>query len=63
MAGEPFADNCDITFPVLVNTIALAAGDELKVHWVPRPAAAKEPRGAVTWATQARRQLNKSKKP
>ena len=33
---EAFADNVDITIPMLVNTKAVAAGDELRVLWAPR---------------------------
>ena len=56
-----FADNNDVTIPVLVDTAVLAQGDELKVHWVPRPSAPREARAPVNWTTQARKQLRKAK--
>ena len=56
-----FADNCDITIPVLVNTAVLAQGDELKVRWAPLPSAPREARAPVNWTTQARKQLRKAK--
>ena len=30
---EAFADNCDVMLPLLVNTKALAQGEELRVYW------------------------------
>ena len=61
VAEEAFADNTDITIPVLVNTAVLAVGEELKVHWPSQSRTAKDTRSSMTWATQARRQLSKAK--
>ena len=30
---KAFADNCEVKLPLLVNTKALAQGEELQVHW------------------------------
>ena len=57
--GEAFADNCDVTVPVLVNTQALAAGEELRVLWAHKPVAKNEKSSKVTWASQARVMIGK----
>ena len=56
---EPFADNCDVTIPVLVNSKALAQGDELRVYWSPRHVARGERKSQITWTSQARVKLGK----
>ena len=57
--GEAFADNCDVTVPVLVNTQALAAGEELRVLWAHKPVSKNEKSSKVTWASQARVMIGK----
>ena len=57
--ADPFADNCDVILPVLVNTKALVAGEELRVLWAQPPVAKKEKTSTITWASQARVKLSK----
>ena len=61
--GEPFAENCDVVVPVLVNTKALAAGDELRVLWVHKVLVTKgqkaQSSAKITWDSQARLKLGK----
>ena len=57
--ADPFADNCDVIVPVLVNTKALVAGEELRVLWAQPPVAKKEKTSTITWASQARVKMSK----
>ena len=57
--GDPFADNCDVILPVLVNTKALDAGEELRVLWVQKPIAKVAKTSTITWASQARVKMSK----
>ena len=53
--GEPFADNFDVTLPLLVNHKALAQGEELQVHWPCNIVVKKSRRRkTITWETEAR---------
>ena len=57
--GEAFADNFDLTLPVLVNTKVLNVGDELRVCWKANEIS-KTGKGAnITWASQARAKIGK----
>ena len=61
--GDAFAANEDIVVPVLVNTKAVAKGDELRVHWMPKMKSSKSARAdEITWATQARQKLGKQQR-
>ena len=58
--GEPFADNCDVTLPILVNTRALHAGEELRVHWpLEQIEKHSNKKDSATWTEQARRAVGK----
>ena len=58
--ADPFADNCDVIVPVLVNTSALVAGEELRVFLAQKPVAKKEKTSStITWASQARVKMSK----
>ena len=52
--SEALADSIDITVPMLVNTKALAKGDELVVQWATAKRVAKKTQAPATWASQAR---------
>ena len=53
--GEPFADNFDVTLPLLVNHKALAQGEELQVHWPCHTVfTKKQTKKHITWETEAR---------
>ena len=55
--GEPFADNCDVVVPVLVNTKSLGVGDELRVLWAQKSVAKPADSSKITWVSQARVKL------
>ena len=57
--GEPIADNCEVAVPVLVNTKALKAGEELRVLWSRKPVVKQDKTSKVTWASQARLKIGK----
>ena len=51
---EAFADNCDVTLPLLVNAKALAQGEELRVHWPAQMLVKRQKKSRITWEEQAR---------
>ena len=58
--GEAFADNYDLTMPVLVNTKALVVGDEMRVFWTSSKQVSRAEKGGnITWASQARVKIGK----
>ena len=60
-AEEAFADNFDLSLPMLVNTKPLREGEELVVFWPSKPKVTKEKKVQVTWASQARSKLGKQR--
>ena len=63
LGHEAFVDNCDRTVPVLLNTSAVAEGEELVVYWPPRQVStAGRPSSQITWASQARAKLDNQQK-
>ena len=62
--AEASSDNFDISIPVLVNKVALVAGQELVVDWTPtsKSSPAQKVSKNLTWDSDAHRNINKQAK-